>query len=328
MVDMVGLQDYLYGVVGTALPLGSLSDAFKAQAIASRTIALWFKDHHAANLEQTDICDSDLCQKYIGVTGEMDKATQAVIQTAGLALSQNGAIAHAVEHENCGGMTEDGGQSADASLGYLASTADTLHSPGAFATPEDLERWVHDAPPQDVFCQASGLTSPAETRWVRVLDAGALKKRADAFHYVGKLTHIEILKRTATGRVVDMRVVGSRGDFTLSGSRAIGDFLSPGSLRSTLFTITPVMKGKTARYFILWGAGTGDGFGLCRAGLLGRAAAGEDYRSILAAYFPKLTLKNFLPGAEAKARKKKNSEPAQAKSGPKRSKNPHWTGAQ
>ncbi|MDD5628945.1 MAG: hypothetical protein PHU21_07770, partial [Elusimicrobia bacterium] len=76
----------------------------------------------------------------------------------------------------------------------------------------------------------------------------------------------------------------------LQGAEAMAAVLSPGSLRSTLFTVQPLLDGKRADSFVLWGAGTGHGLGLCRAGMLGQARLGRKWQVILEHYFPKLQL--------------------------------------
>ena len=62
--------------------------------------------------------------------------------------------------------------------------------------------------------------------------------------------------------------------------------LGPEALRSTLLTALE----KTKRGFHFEGHGWGHGVGLCQYGALGRAKAGQTYRQILAAYYPKASL--------------------------------------
>jgi peptidoglycan hydrolase-like amidase len=69
-------------------------------------------------------------------------------------------------------------------------------------------------------------------------------------------------------------------------AQEIEDVLSPSSLRSTLFTITPLYRGKRLMRLILWGAGTGTGRGVCRGGALGMASLGQGYHDILTHYYP------------------------------------------
>jgi len=320
LVNEVGLEEYLYGVVAAALPQGSPSEAYQAQAVVSRTQALWSKAHRPENPERADVCDSAACQKYLGLSAEMQEATTAVQATSGAILTRNGTAALVLQHDNCGGVTEDGLQSGAAEAGHLVSVSDGPGATPLSRAPDQLELWTHEYPPADRYCEASGLTAPVESRWVRILAAADLAARAERIRPLGAIRHLRAAKRTATGRVHALEVTGSKGTVVLEGEKAISDFLSPGSLRSTLFTVQPLMAGGKADRFILWGAGTGHGVGFCRAGALGQASMGRKWQAILGHYFPNLQV--ALP-----AEKLLQPAPAAARSrAPRRNKpkNPSW----
>lgn len=284
-VNELPLEDYLYGVVGAALPQGSPVEAYKAEAVVARTLALWSKTMSPPNMEKADICDSRKCQRYVGVNEEMREASKAVAATDGYVLTKGGRLARAMQHEHCGGFTENGSATGDPALADFVSAADGP-GPALPATPLQLERFVHEFPAHDRYCEAQTLTSPSEARWVRLLDAKDLQGRADRIQNVGTLRAIRVKGRTATGRVKALAVEGSRGVFTLEGYDAIAEFLSPGTLRSTLFTIQPLLGAAGPVQWLVWGAGTGHGLGMCRAGALGQAVVGRKYKEILSVYFP------------------------------------------
>ncbi len=307
IVNELDVEDYLYGVVGAALPQYSPSEAYKAQAVVARTLAYWSRFQAKPNLERSDICDSERCQRYVGVNEEMREATKAVAATEGLVLTLDGHLAKVAQHENCGGVTEDGARSGDPALAHLVSVTDAAAPSTGPRTPLELERWTHDYPPRDRFCEA-GNSPEHSARWVRIIDAKDLKTRIERVRYIGAIKHIRAVKRSPTGRIQSLEVVGARETITLEGAQAISDFLSPGSLRSTLFTITPIMSGSNASKFILWGAGTGSGLGMCRAGAVGQAGLGRDYLKILGTYFPKLVVDDV----HAKPKPAKASKTAKA----------------
>jgi len=300
LINEVGLEEYLYGVVSAALPHQSDGEAYKAQAVVSRSRTLWFKAHHAENPERVDICDSEACQKYLGLSEEMKAAADAVRATAGITLTRGGVVALALEHDNCGGVTEDGRASLEAGAEALVSVSDGEHPAAIGHSPEQLELWTHEYPGPDRYCEASETTAPAESRWIRIIPAADITERAQRNRDIGSVRQLLVRKRTATGRVRVLEVVGSRGSLTLEGAQAIANVLSPGSLRSTLFTVQPLMAGSKADRFILWGAGTGHGVGLCRAGMLGQARMGRKWQVILAHYFPTLKLAFEKPAAPAR----------------------------
>ena len=284
-VNELALEDYLYGAVGAEMPQGSPLEAYKAQAVVSRTLALWYKSQAAPNLEKADLCDSRKCQRYVGVNEEMREASKAVADTEGLVLTKNGRLARAMQHEHCGGFTENGASTGDPTLADLASAADGP-GPAAPATPLALERFLHDYPARDRYCEAQTLTQPSEARWMRLLEARDVQERADRVKPVGAIQLIRVARRSTTGRVQALEITGARGSFTVQGAEAIEALLSPNSLRSTLFTIQSLPRNSGPAQWIVWGAGTGHGLGMCRAGAIGQGVLGRGYRDILAVYFP------------------------------------------
>lgn len=304
IVNEVALEDYLFGVVGSALPEQAPLEAFKASAVVSRTLALWARQEGARNLEGTHICDNGrapACMRYLGVSEEMRFSSQAVGETEGLVLAKDGRAARVAQHDNCGGVTESGREADEASLEALVSVDDAPLAALPPRTPAQLDRWTHEYPPRDRFCEASGVAQ-TYSRWIRMLDAEDLKARVDRIKPIGAIRHLRAARRSSTGRVRALEVVGSRGTLRLEGREAIENLLSPGSLRSTLFTITPLMKGSSAERFILWGAGSGSGLGLCRAGAMGQASLGRDWKTILALYFPSLSTADAYKPPPAPAR--------------------------
>ncbi len=311
LINEVGLEEYLYGVVSAALPHQSDNEAYKAQAVVSRSRALWFRAHHGENPERTDICDSEACQKYLGLSEEMRAAADAVRTTTGITLTKDRVVALVMEHDNCGGVTEDGRASLEAGAEDMVSVSDGEHPAGIGHSPEQLELWTHEYPGPDRYCEASGSAAPAESRWMRIIPAADITERAKRLRDIGPVRQLLVRKRTATNRIRILEVVGSRGSLTLEGAKAIAEVLSPGSLRSTLFTVQPLMTGSKADRFIIWGAGTGHGVGLCRAGMLGQARIGRKWPVILSHYFPTLKLTFETPAELPLGHVKKP-------------KNPHW----
>jgi len=305
LVQEVPLEEYLYGVVSLALPDGSPPEAFKAQAVVSRTAALWAMGHHAPNLERFDLLDDRSTQSSLGVSGEMRSAADAVDATEGMVLGRAGLVARAPQHEDSGGRTEDGDASGEPGLDDLVSVVDAAQPLADWKTPLDLERFLHDAPPPGLYSEAAPGPIAAVARWVRVLDARDLRERADAVKKVGRLRSVRVLSRTETGRVKALEVAGVDGSVVFTGFAAIQGFLSPGSLRSTLFTLQPIYDGRNLSRLLVWGAGTGSGLGFSRLGANGQAALGASWRAIVKHYFPKYEIRdvNHPPAVSAPERR-------------------------
>jgi stage II sporulation protein D len=61
-------------------------------------------------------------------------------------------------------------------------------------------------------------------------------------------------------------------------------------LYSTYFSVDADVRGGEVRSLVLEGGGNGHGIGMCQSGAIGRARAGQDFRTILATYYPGTTV--------------------------------------
>ncbi|MFI5362732.1 MAG: SpoIID/LytB domain-containing protein [Elusimicrobiota bacterium] len=310
LVEQVPLEQYLAGVVSLALPDGSPPEAYRAQAVVSRTAAAWAMGHHPQTQENFDLLDDRSVQPTVGVSGEMHAGGEGVAATEGLVLSRNGLVAYAPQHDDSGGRTESGAESGEAGMDGLASVPDGPRAFPAWTSPLDVERFVHEAPPEGLYSEAAPGATASTARWMRLLDAKDLRARVDAKKKVGRLLRVLVAGRTSTGRVKALTVVGADGTVSYSGFAEIQGLLSPGSLRSSLFTLQPLYDGKSLSRLVIWGAGTGSGLGFPRAGALGQAALGKPWKEIVKHYFPAYELRDlYHPPAPASSAAKRGSGP-------------------
>ena len=105
VVNHVGIEDYLRGVVGSEM--GSLSPAqsLMAQTIIARTYAYSNKGKHGR--DGADVCDSTHCQVYKGISAERDTINKAIDGTLGIIMISEGKPIQTLYHATCGGMTSD-----------------------------------------------------------------------------------------------------------------------------------------------------------------------------------------------------------------------------
>ncbi len=119
--------------------------------------------------------------------------------------------------------------------------------------------------------------------WIVPKNNADLSAAARRIEPIGDIVALEPLETGRSGRVVRLRVVGTRGDFELRGL-AIRRFLG---ISENLFTAEPRRDASGAvTEWWFHGRGWGHGLGLCQAGAYGMAAAGADYREILTHYYP------------------------------------------
>jgi stage II sporulation protein D len=123
VVNLVGLQDYLKGVVPNELSPQAFPEleALKAQAVAARTYALRNKGQFAA--QGYDLCATPTCQVYRGLSSEHPLSSQAVDDTRGQVATYKGELINALYTSTCGGHTEDGANIFEEGAPYLTGVA-------------------------------------------------------------------------------------------------------------------------------------------------------------------------------------------------------------
>jgi stage II sporulation protein D len=117
VVNVLPLEEYLVGVLGSEMPSSFPLEALKAQAVAARTYALNKK------LEQYGqpfhLGSSVISQVYRGLEVEDPRTREAVEATRGLVLTYTLQPIEAYFHSSCGGRTESGADALGRDLPYL-----------------------------------------------------------------------------------------------------------------------------------------------------------------------------------------------------------------
>ncbi|MBK9409675.1 MAG: SpoIID/LytB domain-containing protein [Gemmatimonadetes bacterium] len=276
VINRVDLEGYLRGVLPLELGVRSPNEspALEAQAIAARSYTVVrLREGRAAAY---DLTSGAFDQVYGGLDVEHPIADAAVAATEGLVLSYNGAVVRAPYHSTCGGHTV---ASTEAWSGvrdepYLRGVSDARDGGGAWCDISPRFRW------ERTFDRRA--LDDAVSRYVRAHGAGMLAAG-------GSVREARIEARTRSGRVASLVLETDGGAMRLSGTEmrttlrtARGEILN-----STYFSLEPVI-GRDGRLMqlTLRGSGNGHGVGMCQWGAIGRARAGHDVRSILAAYYP------------------------------------------
>ena len=132
-VRTISMREYLTGVVLSEMPMSFEPEALRAQAIASRTYALYCRRHTDADVCNDGACcqcredEASLRQRFGTDYDTMrEKARQAVDSTDGTVLTYRGALIDATYFACSGGMTEDACEVWGSEAPYLRAVA----SPG------------------------------------------------------------------------------------------------------------------------------------------------------------------------------------------------------
>ncbi len=203
LVNVVPLEEYLYGVVACEMPASWPEDALKAQAVAARTYAV-----NAMRLPRSpgvfDLCCTTMSQVYGGIPREHARTTAAVNATKGEVLLHEGRIISAYYHSTSGGHTEHSEIVWTGYLGYARGVPD-------YDQDSPHYRWTVAWTPEDV---------------------GTLLARRG--YLVGAVTAIAPAgQQGASGRWTHYEVSGTQGSARLTAER----LRSALGLRSTLFEV-------------------------------------------------------------------------------------------
>jgi stage II sporulation protein D len=101
-INVLPLQQYLYGVVTAEMPSTWLPAALAAQAVAARSYALASRQAAAP----FDVYADGRSQAYLGISAETAAGRQAVDQTTGQVLLYDGSVALTLFSSSTGGWTQ------------------------------------------------------------------------------------------------------------------------------------------------------------------------------------------------------------------------------
>ena len=304
-INVLPLEEYLMGVVPGEMSPSFPLEALKAQAIAARTFFLYNfgRVHHN---DPFDVCADVHCQSYVGTKNQNDKVERAVRETRGLVLQHNGELCTTPFSAMCGGHTEhsDNVWSGDP-LPYLKGVYDVKHPEAVEAkfslTEEDnIRKWIESTP--DVFCNIDKGGDPSYAqyakkffRWQERFTRQELE--ANIRQYTGRtfgsLVDLQPVSRGVSGRLIELRVVGTTDSFTLGKELRIRKALSPKTLYSACFVIDTAGNGDLPDDFILTGAGWGHGVGMCQIGAALLAERGKNAGDILRHYYVGTKIKSL-----------------------------------
>jgi stage II sporulation protein D len=124
LVNVVGLEAYLLGVVPGEMPKDWPLDALKAQAVAARTYAVG----HVVTGKPFDLYSDWRSQVYYGVDSEAPGPTQAVRDTRGEILTYDGAPAQTFYFSSSGGRTISALDAFGTDVPYLVAVDDPWDS--------------------------------------------------------------------------------------------------------------------------------------------------------------------------------------------------------
>ena len=252
-VNLVDIEDYLYGVVPKEMPPNWPEEALKAQAVVSRTFARYQMDANASR--DHDVSATTASQVYGGVAAGTDRTRRAVNATRGRILTFKGKPALTYFHANSGGMTEDARHVWRVAIPYLQSVSD------------------------DYSARAPGAAWSSFLSFDQIRDAMSRNGIK-----TGQVSDLETASQSPSGRAIRLKITHSAGT-TVVGGNQFRTITDPAVIKSTLFKAERNSQGIRFE-----GRGSGHGVGLSQWGARMMAEGGSPYREILLHYYKGLEL--------------------------------------
>ena len=322
-INLVPLEQYLSSVISSEMSETSPPELLRAHAITSRSwlvamlqrkggsqqlsrkpqespdeITRWYsrEDH-----DLFDVCADDHCQRYQGISKIVSPGAGAAVDaTRGMLLVHDGEICDARYYKACGGITDEY-QSAweEVRVPYLTSIADGPSGFSPIRTEAEARRWIESTP--DAYCNTH------DPELLRQILPSFDQETADFFRWevqyereeleellgersgidFGTLRRMIPQRRGPSGRIVHLRIEGSRRTVVVGKELEIRRWLSHSHLYSSAFLVVPEGdEGEPPRRFRLQGAGWGHGVGLCQIGAAVMATRGFSAEQIVRHYFP------------------------------------------
>ena len=273
VTNVLSMDSYLRGVVPLEIGVRTPAEfaAVQVQAVAARTYSYTRLNPGRPFDMYATVQD----QVYGGVDAERAQTDSAITTTRDVIIAYGGRPINAFYSSTCGGstagVTEVWNDRPDEP--YLRPVSDKIPGTDRF------------------YCDPSPRFS-----WTQTWDGPALRAVMDKYlgNYtsapktgVGRITGLSETGRTASDRILALRVATESGTYDLRGNDIRFVLRNPQGtiLNSTYFRHVTTTSGGEVTSLTVTGRGYGHGIGMCQWGAIGRARAGQDFRTILETYY-------------------------------------------
>ena len=313
-INELPVEDYLESVISSEMSATSNLPLLMAHAVISRSWLMSQKENKARPNTQEqhgnafirwydhtdhtlfDVCADDHCQRYQGITMETSpNVAEAIRKTRGEILTYGDEICDARFSKCCGGAMEEFQYCwDDTPKPYLKGIGDTESEKIPDLTVEENARqWILSEP--ESFCNTKDKRVLSQVlndydqettdfyRWHISYKQAELSELVNRKLGVdlGTVTNLVPLKRGKSGRICELRIVGSKQTIVVGKELEIRRALSESHLYSSALVVD-----KHADVFDIHGAGWGHGVGLCQIGAAVMGDKGYSYDKILKHYYP------------------------------------------
>ena len=279
------------------------------RALSTGHFTKWYERDAHTNF---DVCADDHCQRYQGITRASTEAVEnAIDATRGTVLMYDDEICDARYSKSCGGVSETFENCwAPVHYPYLTKVIDNPVAPFGYnldlTVEVNADNWIRQSP--EAFCNTADKKILAQVlnnydqettdfyRWkVEYSQAviAELISRKSGFDF-GEIIDLIPVKRGESGRLIELKIIGTKQTVTVGKELEIRKWLSESHLYSSAFVVDRFeVKNGIPQKFVLTGAGWGHGVGLCQIGAAVMGEKGYKYDEILKHYFHGAELKKI-----------------------------------
>lgn len=177
IINVLPMEEYIYGVVPNEMQASSNVEALKAQAIAARTYSYKTINKHASY--GFNLCTTTDCHVYKGYSSESPITNKAVDDTKDMVVTYNGGLAETLYFSSSGGKTESAVNVWGTDFPYLRSVEDKYESGYSY-----------------------------KYNWSVTYTVAELSEKLKSYG-VGTVTSMEITKCSEAGRPIEIVVKGT-----------------------------------------------------------------------------------------------------------------------
>lgn len=317
IINIVDIEQYLYGVVPREIESFAPMEALKAQAVAARTYA--YKAMDSYKKWDFDVVNTQSSQVYGGYSDEKESTNKAVDATKGKKVLYNNKLASLFYFSSSGGMTEDNIYVWGSDIPYLKSVLDPYEAGNSYNytwsrtyTAEDIKMklFLSGVEIGDILSMTVEEYTPAgRARKLKIIGTqGSITYTNEDIRIILGKDGNYLPSRmftisgggssgTGSGTASVLSANGSVSTMNVYGAKAVTssgvyDILSSaGPVKVVSADNSTIIAGAVSDgTFVLTGKGWGHGIGMSQEGAKGFARNGYTYDQILMHYFPGVTV--------------------------------------
>ena len=282
LIEEIGIETYLPGVIAKELISGWKLGAFQAQAIAARSYALQERWRSRRDQRRWDLESSESDQVYDGATTN-DRAHQAVRTTRGVVLTWESKILRAYYSSTSGGRSSSARDVWPTGRGFEYNLARPIQGYGGdkYGRASPLYRWTVE---RDARTLAQRLAALGRDQNLSIRSIKRIKKIEQvAWNEFGRPKRYRVTGRGGTWWELSAEELRTGCNWTGSSdlpSITRKDRVNSGDLEAMIDGDRVVLRGR----------GFGHGVGMCQYGAQGQAELGRSPAVILLHYYPGASL--------------------------------------